>query len=200
MKKGTILGTIVGAALLAAAPFSLQWSQKTVTLSLDSADARVGRPLTPVSVAGVHRRAHRRAAYGTAAAYGAIRPRLSRLQLSAAYGNGYYANTVSPGYGYGLAPAIGRLSGRPPSGDPSRPLALRREPKLSGPCGTKMGMTALVVIPYLVAMASASSWTVLRSAPLARVAAPDPTALLRRKQQIAATRRWLPKQESKTWD
>ena len=70
MKKGTILGTIVGAALLTAAPFSLQWSQKTVALSLDSADARVGRPLTPVSVAGVHRRAYRRAAYGTAAAYG----------------------------------------------------------------------------------------------------------------------------------
>ena len=66
MKKGTILGTIVGAALLTAAPFSLQWSQKTVALSLDSADARVGRPLTPVSVAGVHRRAHRHAAYGTA--------------------------------------------------------------------------------------------------------------------------------------
>ena len=90
MKKGTILGTIVGAALLAAAPFSLQWSQKTVTLSLDSADARVGRPLTPVSVAGVHRRAHRHAAYGAAAAYGGY----------AAYGSGYYA-TASPGYGYG---------------------------------------------------------------------------------------------------
>jgi len=42
MKKVTILGTIVGAALLTAAPFSLQWSQKTVTLSLDSADARIG--------------------------------------------------------------------------------------------------------------------------------------------------------------
>ena len=71
MKKATILGTIVGAALLTAAPFSLQWSQKTVTLSLDSADARVGRPLTPGSVAGVNRRVHRRAAYGAAAAYGA---------------------------------------------------------------------------------------------------------------------------------
>jgi uncharacterized protein (DUF1330 family) len=47
-------------------------------------------------------------------------------------------------------------------------------------------------------MASASSWTVLRSAPLARVAAPDVTALLRRKQQIAAMRRWLPKQERET--
>ena len=83
IKKGTVLGTIVGAALLTAAPFSLQWSQKTVALSLDSADARVGRPLTPMSVAGVHRRAYRRGAYGTAA-----------------YGTSYYA-TVNPAYSYG---------------------------------------------------------------------------------------------------
>src|SRR5215831_13057137 len=61
MKKLSMLGIIVGAALLSAAPFSLQWSQKDVALSLDSADARVGRPLTATSVAGVHRRAHRRA-------------------------------------------------------------------------------------------------------------------------------------------
>ena len=84
IKKGTILGTIVGAALLTAAPFSLQWSQKTVALSLDSADARIGRPLTPVSVAGVHRRAYRRAVYGTAAAAsGRITgpPAIPRLQL-----------------------------------------------------------------------------------------------------------------------
>jgi hypothetical protein len=50
-----------GAALLTATPFSLQWSQKNVALSLDSADARIGRPLTPGSVAGVNRRVHRRA-------------------------------------------------------------------------------------------------------------------------------------------
>jgi hypothetical protein len=66
---GLLPYTIVGAALLTAAPFSLQWSQKAVTLSLDSADARIGRPLTPFSVAGVHRRAYRRAVY-EAAAYG----------------------------------------------------------------------------------------------------------------------------------
>ena len=59
MKKFSIL--IVGAALLTAAPFSIQWSHKDVTLSLDRADARVGRPLTATSVAGVNRRVHRRA-------------------------------------------------------------------------------------------------------------------------------------------
>ena len=90
MKKGTILGTIVGAALLAAAPFSLQWSQKTVALSLDSADARIGRPLTPMSVAGVHRRAYRRAAYG-AAAYG----------VGSYYGASGYGSYGYPAYGYG---------------------------------------------------------------------------------------------------
>jgi hypothetical protein len=61
MKKLSTLGIIVGAALLTATPFSVQWSQKNVTLSLDSADARIGRPLTPGSIAGVNRRVHRRA-------------------------------------------------------------------------------------------------------------------------------------------
>jgi hypothetical protein len=61
MKKLSMLGIIAGAALLTATPLSLQWSQKNVALSLNSADARVGRPLTATSVAGVHRRVHRRA-------------------------------------------------------------------------------------------------------------------------------------------
>jgi hypothetical protein len=61
MKKVSMLGIIVGAALLSAAPFSLQLSQNSVVVSVDSADARVGRPLTPGSVAGVNRRVHRRA-------------------------------------------------------------------------------------------------------------------------------------------
>jgi hypothetical protein len=63
MKKLSMLGIIVGAALLSAAPFSLQWSQESVALSLDSANARVGRPLTATSVAGVNRRAYRRGYY-----------------------------------------------------------------------------------------------------------------------------------------
>jgi len=87
MKRLTAVSTVVlGAAILCAAPFSLQWSQKTVTLSLDSAEARLGRPLTPLSVAGAHRRAYRRAVYGTAAAYGV---------------GSYYAASGYPGYSYG---------------------------------------------------------------------------------------------------
>jgi hypothetical protein len=64
MKQLSMLGIIGGAALLIAAPVSLQWSQKNVPLSLGSAEA------TEMGVAGVsrrvHRRAYRRAVYGTA--------------------------------------------------------------------------------------------------------------------------------------
>src|SRR6516225_1411603 len=52
--------TMIGATL-----FSFGWSEQGgVSLSVESAQARVGRPLTPVSVAGVARRQNRRAAYG----------------------------------------------------------------------------------------------------------------------------------------
>jgi hypothetical protein len=67
MKKLGMLGIIGGAALLTVAPFSLQWRQDEVSLSLNSANAR---PLT--SIAGIHRRlyrrTYRRAAYAAAAA------------------------------------------------------------------------------------------------------------------------------------
>src|SRR5207253_7334704 len=65
MKKLGMLGIIGGAAILTAVPLSLQWSQKNVALSLASAEAQE-RPLTATSVAGVSRRAYRRAVYGTA--------------------------------------------------------------------------------------------------------------------------------------
>jgi hypothetical protein len=47
---------------------SVNWTdQSGASLSVESAQARVGRPLTPVSVAGVARRQGRRAAVGAAA-------------------------------------------------------------------------------------------------------------------------------------
>ena len=47
---------------------SIEWTSDGVpALGVPSADARVGRPLTPVSVAGVARRQTRRAVVGTAA-------------------------------------------------------------------------------------------------------------------------------------
>lgn len=74
-RNAKLLGLIVTAALFTAAPLSLHYSPaKVLSVSLDGAEARVGRPLTPMSVAGVNRRVHRRAYYGAAAgaaAYGA---------------------------------------------------------------------------------------------------------------------------------
>ena len=67
MKKLSTLGMIIGAALLCAAPVSMHWSpmKEVRFVSLDTAQARIGRPLTPMSVAGVNRRMNRRAyAYG----------------------------------------------------------------------------------------------------------------------------------------
>jgi hypothetical protein len=101
MKKLSMLGTIAGAALLTATPLSLQWSQRNVALSLDTADARIG-PLTATSVAGVHRRIHRRAyrraVYGTAVAgYGYYR--YSSPTYSGYAAPSYYGYSA-PYYGY----------------------------------------------------------------------------------------------------
>jgi hypothetical protein len=97
MKRLTAVSTVImGAAILCAAPFSLQWSQKTVKLSLDSAEARIGRPLTPFSAAGVHRRAYRRAVYGTAAAYG-----VGSYYGASGYPGNSYGSYGYPAYGYG---------------------------------------------------------------------------------------------------
>ena len=64
MKQLGILGIIGGAALLIAAPFSLQWSQKNVSLSLHSAEARTATRIAGVS-RRVHPRAYRCAVFGT---------------------------------------------------------------------------------------------------------------------------------------
>jgi len=75
-----------------AALFSFAWSgEDGVSMSVDSAQARVGRPLTPVSVAGVARRQTRRAVYG-AAAVGAG---------AAAIGTTAAIAATSPGWGAG---------------------------------------------------------------------------------------------------
>ena len=94
MKKLDMLRIIGGAALLTAAPFSLQWSQENVALSINSAEARIG--LTATNVAGVHRRVHRRtyrrAGYAAAAAG------------VAGYGYGSYYGYSSPYYSSYYAP------------------------------------------------------------------------------------------------
>src|SRR6516164_9189774 len=85
MTKLGMLGTIAGAAILTAAPLSLQWSHTNVGLSLDSAEAQE-RPLTATGVAGVSRRAYRRAYRSPAYA------------SAAGYGSGLYSGYSSPAY------------------------------------------------------------------------------------------------------
>ena len=120
MKMLSMLGTIAGAALLTATPLSLQWSQRNVALSLDTADARIGRPLTATSVAGVsrrvHRRAYRRAVYGTAVVglggYGYYRyssPTYSGYSAPSYYGYSapYYGYSAPFYYSYYPRPFFG---------------------------------------------------------------------------------------------
>src|SRR5262244_664217 len=85
MTKLGVLGTIAGAAILTAAPLSLQGSHTNVGLSLDSAEAQE-RPLTATSVAGISRRAYRRA--NRSAAYASV----------AGYGSGFYSGYRCPTY------------------------------------------------------------------------------------------------------
>ena len=93
MKKLSTLGMIIGATLLCAAAVSMHWSPTNgVRLSLDTAEARLGRPLTPFSVAGVHRRMYRHAYYGGYGGYyGGYHPY---------YAYGYHR----PYYAYGYHP------------------------------------------------------------------------------------------------
>jgi len=70
MKKLSLFACGSAALVCAAVPASFNWSPANVTLfSLDTAEARVGRPLTATSVAGVSRRVNRR---GRAAVGGAL--------------------------------------------------------------------------------------------------------------------------------
>jgi hypothetical protein len=63
MRKLALIGTTaIAAAILSAAPISVNWSaEKNLSVSQDKALAVVGRPATPGSVAGVARRSARRA-------------------------------------------------------------------------------------------------------------------------------------------
>jgi hypothetical protein len=83
------LATAAGLACLFAGPTN--WSSPQDASVISQAEARIGRPLTPGSVAGVARRSTRRTVrrgvyYGAAA--GAV-------------GAGYYYNRGYGGYGYG---------------------------------------------------------------------------------------------------
>jgi len=91
---------IAASAFACAAVLSFGWSEQGgVSLSVESAQARVGRPLTPVSVAGVARRQTRRAVVGAGVVGAGV------IGAGAYYaGRGsyaYYGNTYGYGNGYG---------------------------------------------------------------------------------------------------
>lgn len=115
MTRLHLLSVAVGTVVLAATPLSLQLSGTMLpTLAFDTAGARVGHPLTPVSVAGVNRRHNRRAAYG----YGA-----------GVVGAGLGAAAIGTAAAVGAAPyygGAGYYSGGPYasySGDPNASYA-----------------------------------------------------------------------------
>jgi hypothetical protein len=107
--------TLAASALAIAATFSLGWSEQGgSSLSVESAQARVGRPLTPVSVAGVARRQARRGGYGAAiagAAVGAAAVGTAAAIAGAPYGYGAYhgngAYQEGGPYGAGMAGPYG---------------------------------------------------------------------------------------------
>jgi hypothetical protein len=83
---------LAAAVIACTAIGSVQWSQRDgLSFSVQGAEARVGRPATPASVAGVARRTTRRAvvggaAVGAAAAGAAVaRPACVRVLVNGAY-------------------------------------------------------------------------------------------------------------------
>ena len=78
-------------AFACAAIFSFDWSkQEGILMSVESVQARVGRPLTPLSVAGVARRQTRRAVYGAGIAGAAVVGTAAAVAAAPYYGSGYY--------------------------------------------------------------------------------------------------------------
>ena len=74
-KLVTTGATALFVCILCATPLSLRLSSEgNVSVSEDTASAVIGRPLTPMSVAGVNRRAHRRAYRQGYYGYGAYHP------------------------------------------------------------------------------------------------------------------------------
>ena len=82
--KRILLATAVVALGVAG---TLDWSSNGVAFSVERAQARVGRPLTPVSAAGVARRTTRRAVVGGAVVGGAavVAPACVRVLVNGAY-------------------------------------------------------------------------------------------------------------------
>src|SRR5262249_25791457 len=124
MKKLSLFAVSISTALVyAAVPASFNWS--SAKFSLDKAEARVGRPLTATSVAGVSRRAHRRE-YRRAAAGAAV----GAATVGGAAAGATYVGAPAPAY----APAPAAYVGGPaPAYGPGPAVAAA--PAYGGPGG-----------------------------------------------------------------
>jgi hypothetical protein len=113
-KLMTVGATALFACVLCATPLSLRLlPDGKMSLSTDTASAVIGRPLTPLSVAGVHRRAERRAYrrgyYGYGAYNNPYRYGYGTYQPYSYSGYGYrtYQPYSYSGYGYAYQPWFG---------------------------------------------------------------------------------------------
>jgi hypothetical protein len=108
MKKLSLFASVGAALVCAAVPASFNWSPSNVTLfSLDTAEARVGRPLTATSVAGVSRRVNRREYRRTVAGAAVGAAAVGGVAAGAYVGGPVVAAAApygAPGYGYGPGP------------------------------------------------------------------------------------------------
>ena len=102
MKQTSLTTVVIGASTFAcAALLSFGWTEQAgVSLSVENAQARVGRPLTPVSVAGVARRQTRRAVYGA----GVVGAGAAAVGTAAAIGTAGAIAATSPNWGWGAGP------------------------------------------------------------------------------------------------
>ena len=101
---------IATSAFACATLLSFGWSEQSgVSLSVESAQARIGRPWTPLSVAGVARRQYRRAAYGYGA--GVVGAGLAARAYYGGYPSGYYGAYGGYPSGYYGAYAAGGYPG-----------------------------------------------------------------------------------------
>jgi len=86
MKQIGLKAMLAAAAIVCGVSGSADWSSDNgLTLSVERAQARVGRPLTPVSVAGVARRTTRRAVVGGAAVGAAVARPCVRVLVNGGY-------------------------------------------------------------------------------------------------------------------
>ena len=129
---------IVTTTFACATLFSFGWSEERgASLSIESAQARVGRPLTPVSVAGVARRQYRRGGYGygygagvvgAGLAAGAIGTTAAVAAATSPWGYGYYgAGPYAAGWngGYYASSPWGDYVCRAPHAYECRPYAAK---------------------------------------------------------------------------